>query len=146
MNATGHRAHGDGAARIPAPDLKHTALGYGPHHAAAIIWAGLFEHLREGSQAHCMAAASRDALISAATAAVIDYTITPYRLTPGWELVLSKRSMAGGGFRCHGASGEATAMAPSSLQPTDGAPYATAPRLEQISICSRTRCNIDRGD
>ena len=27
-------------------------------------------------------------------AAAVDYTITPKRLTPGWELVLSKTSMA----------------------------------------------------
>jgi hypothetical protein len=29
-----------------------------------------------------------------AIAAAIDYGATPKRLTPGWELVLSKRSMA----------------------------------------------------
>ena len=30
----------------------------------------------------------------ATLAAIVDYTITPKRFTPGWELVLSKRSMA----------------------------------------------------
>jgi hypothetical protein len=29
-----------------------------------------------------------------AIAAAIDYGVTPKQLTPGWELVLSKRSMA----------------------------------------------------
>ena len=30
----------------------------------------------------------------AALAAAVDYTITPHRFTPGWELVLSRRGMA----------------------------------------------------
>ena len=30
----------------------------------------------------------------AAVAAAVDYGATPKRFTPGWELVLSKRSMA----------------------------------------------------
>jgi len=30
----------------------------------------------------------------AAIAAAVDYGITPKRLTPGWELVLSKRAIA----------------------------------------------------
>ncbi len=37
---------------------------------------------------------ARDAVIAATTAAVVDYVFTPHRLTPGWELVLSKQSMA----------------------------------------------------
>ena len=36
----------------------------------------------------------RDACARSAIAAAIDYGATPKRLTPGWELVLSKRSMA----------------------------------------------------
>ena len=35
----------------------------------------------------------RDACIMSAIAAGIDYGATPKRLTPGWELVLSRRSM-----------------------------------------------------
>jgi hypothetical protein len=38
----------------------------------------------------------RDAALTSAVAAAVDYTITPHRFTPGWELVLSKRSMAVG--------------------------------------------------
>ena len=37
-------------------------------------------------------------------------------------------------------------MAPSSLQPTDGALHAKARRLEQITSRSRTRLHIDCGD
>ena len=36
----------------------------------------------------------RDAMAMSAIAATVDYTITPHRFTPGWELALSKRSMA----------------------------------------------------
>jgi hypothetical protein len=32
--------------------------------------------------------------MTSAIAAVVDYGLTPHRFTPGWELVLSKRSMA----------------------------------------------------
>src|SRR5438045_9328878 len=40
------------------------------------------------------AALLRDACAMSVIAAVIDYGATPKRLTPGWELVLSKRSIA----------------------------------------------------
>lgn len=46
--------------------------------------------------------------------------------------------------RCYGASGGA--MAPSSLQPTNGAPHATAQRFEQIPRRSRTGYHIDHSD
>jgi hypothetical protein len=37
---------------------------------------------------------ARDALTASAAAAIVDYVFTPHRLTPGWELVVSKTSMA----------------------------------------------------
>jgi hypothetical protein len=94
LNATSHWLHGDAAALVPNVDLKHTAVGYGTHHAAAVLWAVLFEKLRTRSADRGLAAASRDALITSATAALVDYTVTPHRFTPGWEMVLSKQSMA----------------------------------------------------
>jgi len=36
----------------------------------------------------------RDALAMSAFAATVDYGATPKRFTPGWEFVLSRRSMA----------------------------------------------------
>jgi len=47
-------------------------------------------------------------------------------------------------FRCCGTRGEA--MAPSSLQPNDGARHATAERLKQIPRRPRTKRNSDRRD
>ena len=96
MNATSHWAYGDQAALLTNADLVHTGLGYGTHHMAAVLWACLFEYCRNRNEDHRPSAVLRDALIASATAAVIDYTITPHRFTPGWELVLSKRSMAAG--------------------------------------------------
>jgi hypothetical protein len=74
-------------------DIRHTGIGFATHHAAALMWGFLFEKLRErdGSQASSVL---KHAAIASATAALVDYTITPHRFTPGWELVLSKKSMA----------------------------------------------------
>ena len=94
LNATSHWLHGDGAAARPEVDLTHTAVGYGTHHLAAVMWAMFFEILRERSSNDSSATIARDAAITSAVAAAIDYTITPHRFTPGWELVLSKSSMA----------------------------------------------------
>jgi hypothetical protein len=94
LNATSHWLHGDSAAAYARVDWAHTGVGYATHHWAAIMWAAMFEALRQRSSRSDVAAVVRDAAIAATTAAIVDYTITPRRLTPGWELVLSKRSLA----------------------------------------------------
>jgi hypothetical protein len=94
LNATSHWLHGDAAAARDETDLSRTGVGFATHHSATIFWAGLFEALRQHSSRRDVISVGRDALIAAATAAVVDYVFTPHRLTPGWELVLSKKSMA----------------------------------------------------
>jgi hypothetical protein len=94
INATSHWMHGDSAANRDMMDVPHTGVGYATHHAAAVLWAGLFEVLRRRSTPTDMGAVARDAAVAATTAAVVDYVFTPHRLTPGWELVLPPRSMA----------------------------------------------------
>lgn len=94
LNATSHWLHGDAAAYSREADLARTGAGYVTHHAATVLWACLFEYLRQRSGRADAAAIMRDAAATAAIAAIVDYTITPKRLTPGWELVLSKRAMA----------------------------------------------------
>jgi hypothetical protein len=94
INATSHWLHGDSAATHENFDLPHTGVGYATHHGAAIFWAGLFEALRRRSGRADWHAVARDATVASATAAFVDYVLTPHRLTPGWELVLSKKSMA----------------------------------------------------
>lgn len=41
-----------------------------------------------------LSALQRDAFAMSGVAALVDYGATPKRLTPGWELALSKKSMA----------------------------------------------------
>jgi anti-sigma factor RsiW len=92
MNATSHWLHGDRAASRRRIGLSHTGIGFGTHHAAAVMWAALFEGFRWQAKSNSAAAVVRDAVATSAVAAAVDYTVTPHRFTPGWELVLSKQS------------------------------------------------------
>ena len=92
VNATSHWLHGDSAARVRRADLAHTAVGYATHHAATVFWALLFERRLGGRRTPARTLGI--ALATSAVAAAVDYGATPRRFTPGWELVLSKRSMA----------------------------------------------------
>ena len=91
LNATSHWLHGDKAARYRGVDAARTGTGLATHLAATIFWAALFEAW-EGARPR-RGRLARAAAVSAFAAAV-DYTVTPRRFTPGWELVLSKRGMA----------------------------------------------------
>lgn len=91
LNATSHWRNGDSAARYRGLDATHTGTGLATHFAATIFWAALFESW-EGRRRR-PGRLGRAAAVSALAAAV-DYTITPHRFTPGWELVLSKGGMA----------------------------------------------------
>jgi len=93
-NATSHWLHGDSAASHPEPDAAHTLVGYATHHASTLFWAMPFEVWLAARPPRTTAELLRDACTMSAIAAAIDYGVTPKRLTPGWELVLSKRSMA----------------------------------------------------
>jgi hypothetical protein len=94
LNATSHWLHGDTAAAHEEFDFAHTGVGYATHYSAMIFWAGLFQAVRQRSSRNDLSTVARDAVVASATAAVVDYVFTPQRLTPGWELVLSKCSMA----------------------------------------------------
>ena len=92
-NATSHWLHGDHAASHREPDVAHTLVGYATHHASTLFWAVPFEVWLAARPPRTTAGLLRNACIMSAIAAGIDYGATPKRLTPGWELVLSKRSM-----------------------------------------------------
>ena len=94
LNATSHWLNGDRAARRRAVDLQHTGVGLATHLAATVFWATLFEAWQAARPSRGAAETAARAAAVAALAAVVDYTITPKRFTPGWELVLAKRSMA----------------------------------------------------
>jgi hypothetical protein len=93
VNATSHWLHGAKAARRKKADASHTLAGFGTHYASALFWALPFEAWLAARPAQTPAKLLRDALVMSAIAAAVDYGITPKRLTPGWEHVLSKRSM-----------------------------------------------------
>lgn len=94
INAASHWLYGDRAALVRRPSVDHTTVGLTTHHAATIFWALFFEtSLAVRPARGAPALAVRGAEI-AALAAIVDFTVTPKRFTPGWELVLSKGAMA----------------------------------------------------
>jgi hypothetical protein len=94
-SATSHWLHGDEAAAYVEPDAPHSLVGYVTHHSSAVFWALPFAVWLASRPPRSSLEMLRDASIVSATAAAVDYGITPKRLTPGWELVLSKQSIFG---------------------------------------------------
>ncbi len=93
LNATSHWLHGDVAAAVDRLDVDHTGVGLATHAAATVFWALFFEAWRARRPAFGLVVNVQRAAAVATLAAVVDYTITPKRFTPGWELVLSKGAM-----------------------------------------------------
>ncbi|HEY0205824.1 MAG TPA: hypothetical protein VGC15_16900 [Acetobacteraceae bacterium] len=94
LNSTSHWLNGEQAASFKGADIAHTLTGAATHFAACVFWAALFEW-RTGARGRLAPLPLlRDAVAVSAFAAVVDYTVTPKRFTPGWEFVLSYRSMA----------------------------------------------------
>lgn len=91
VNSTSHWYHGGDAGRVRSFDLSHTVLGYLTHHLASSFWAVLFEALRSVRRTQSPLA---DAAGVSALAAFVDYRLVPKRLTPGWELVVSRKAIA----------------------------------------------------
>ncbi|UGB36857.1 hypothetical protein [Frateuria soli] len=94
INATSHWLHGDQAAECDRLDARHTLTGLLTHYASAVFWALPFEFWRARRRPSTAGGLLLGAALTSATAAAVDYGITPRRLTPGWELVLGKRSLA----------------------------------------------------
>jgi len=93
INATSHWLHGERAAGCDELDARYTLLGFATHYASAVFWALPFEFWQARRREPSTGALLRDACMTSAVAAAVDYGMTPKRFTPGWELVLSKRSM-----------------------------------------------------
>lgn len=91
LNATSHWLHGDRAACKTAADARYTGVGAATHIASSALWAGLFVWLRGIGRPRPV---MFDAAAVTAAAAVVDYAVVPARLTPGWEHVVSKTSIA----------------------------------------------------
>src|SRR3954464_3368640 len=93
MNATSHWLHGKQASSVRSLDVSHTGLGFGTHHVSALFWALIFERWLATRPRRTRLLMLGDAVAMSAIAALVDYGITPKRFTPGWEEVLSKRSI-----------------------------------------------------
>jgi len=93
VNATSHWVQGDEAAKVELPTASHTLVGFLTHHAATIFWAAPFEAWLAMNPPRTMMNLLRDAFVMSGIAALVDCGATPHRLTPGWELALSRKSM-----------------------------------------------------
>lgn len=90
-NATGHWFWGDEAGASRAIDAKHTLLGFATHEGASVFWAAIYHAFRGFGPPRAPAV---DAIGVSVLAAFVDYVVVPKRLTPGWEKVVSPRSIA----------------------------------------------------
>jgi hypothetical protein len=85
-------------ARTRQATLRHTALGYGIHHAMSIGWAMTHSASRTLGRERLERTFAR-AAATAAVAYFVDYHVTPKRLRPGFRKHLSGRSI----FAAYGA-------------------------------------------
>lgn len=72
---------------------RHTALGALVHGASSMLWAGLYDLLRERRERRgstSTAGAVADAAAVTAVAAVVDFKLVPDRLSPGFQHRLSR--------------------------------------------------------
>jgi hypothetical protein len=90
LNATSHWLHGRRAGRVRHLDAAHTGVGTLTHVASALFWAvpfSLWLHRQPDRSAQEIVLSGA---ATAALAATVDYLAMPRRLTPGWELTLSR--------------------------------------------------------
>jgi hypothetical protein len=122
LNATSHWLHGNEAGHVRRGDAQHTGVGLLTHHASTIFWAVLFEKFLGGRPRDPLSLLGHGVAMSALAAAV-DYGLTPKRLTPGWEVALSTRSMvlAYGALAIGFAAGAAVARKAKGTQARGGA-------------------------
>jgi hypothetical protein len=94
LNGPSQWVFGRSAAYRRKASLRHTLTGFLIHHASAMGWALLHERLFGRDKAEQRPARRlRNAAITAATANLVDYKLTPKRLQPGFEAQLSRKSL-----------------------------------------------------
>ena len=94
INAVSHWLWGDESLRQDRATLRHTAIGLVTQQLAAILWATLYSavygHREEAKE---LPNAIAGGIATSATAYVVDYTITPEPLTPGYERRVDGKEM-----------------------------------------------------
>ena len=93
LNAPSQWIWGKHAPYIDRPSLRHTAAGYAIHHLAAVFWACFHELALAHRGRRDAATVIKVAAGTTATAAFVDYCLTPERLTPGFQKRLSLGSL-----------------------------------------------------
>lgn len=93
LNATSHWLHGQGAGRVRELDLEHTGVGALTHVASALFWAVPYSVWLQRQPRRSTEEIVAGGVATAAIAAAVDYIAMPRRLTPGWELALSRRGV-----------------------------------------------------
>jgi hypothetical protein len=92
VNASSHWLWGDDAAWTAKTDLARTGIGGATNLLAGFMWGALFGaylHLRRPEPVGIV----RDGVVLGGLAGLLDYGLLPRRLSPGWELALSSRSV-----------------------------------------------------
>lgn len=94
INAVSHWVWGDEALAQDGPTLRHTLTGLSTQTAAAIFWAVLYSRVfGHRPEAKEPANAIAGAVATSSAAYLVDYTITPHRIRPGYEHRLDGRGM-----------------------------------------------------
>jgi hypothetical protein len=93
LNATSHWVHGQSAGRVRRLDVAHTGVGLLTHVASALFWAVPYSLWLQRQPERSAEEIIVGAAATAAMAATVDYLAMPRRLTPGWELALSRRGV-----------------------------------------------------
>lgn len=97
INAVSHWRWGERAFKETKPSLRYTLPAVIVHHASSIFWAAIYERwLRRDRQQQEPALAKKIIKRAAGVTALawfVDFHLTPKRLTPGFERVISKPSL-----------------------------------------------------
>jgi hypothetical protein len=94
LNAVSHWFFGNRSLREDEPSRLYTVTGYLVHHCASIFWGVLHAKAWGGrEEAKKPLPALAGAVAAAGIASLVDYQLTPRRLTPGFEHRLGRPEM-----------------------------------------------------
>ncbi len=92
VNAVSHWLWGDRALRQNGASWRYTVAGTVIHHFSSVFWAILFAVISPRRAARTPFKTAGVAAATTAVAWAVDYHLTPRRLTPGFENVISRKS------------------------------------------------------
>jgi hypothetical protein len=93
FNATSHWLRGKKAAQFQTADFAHTVPGIMTNQAAAMFWGAVLGTYFALRPPRSNAGIFRDAAWLGTLALLVDYGLLPRRLSPGWHLALSRKSV-----------------------------------------------------